>query len=191
MFSNRISYSVVAVSVVFLAGCWNVLSTKPLGAPATDVELSELEGVWAWPDVTAFHVKHLSGNEFLVAWLQWKDGEFKKTEVKAVATKEEGVTYLNVVSPMDTDAEQYYILRLALFGKDTAVLYIPDPTAFATAVESGVVPGRVSRDSRGRVTKVYLSPTGDELERLVDPKLAGTQFNLNAPVVLRRIAGRK
>ncbi|NLX21087.1 MAG: hypothetical protein GXY55_05355 [Phycisphaerae bacterium] len=180
-------WSLLLLVPLLLASCDSVISTVPLGTPSQDAAVNKsLDGVWLGGDGQVLYIKHVNDGELRIAGVEWKDGRFQLSELAAYLTIEQDVRYVNLVDPeSDKEKPKYLLARLAPTTGDDLVVYPPQAAAFAEAVNERRLSGTVTKHKHS--TAVELTADKDRLDAFVDPEQVGRQFQIDTPVVLRRI----
>ncbi len=171
-----------------LTSCDSVTSTQRVGEPSTNEELNaSLDGAWLAAPEEVLFVKHVKDGELRIAGVEWKDDHFELKEFTGYVTIEQDVPYVNVVSlESDKDKPEYSFLRLAQTHGEDIVVYRPNAATFAKAVEEKKLPGTVKKEQYS--TSVKLSADKDAMDAFIDPEKVGQQFEIDTPIVLRRVA---
>ena len=179
---------VVLLLGLVAGGCSTVTSTERLGVPATDEAIKELNGVWLGNNEIIVYVQPLTEGELRIAGVEWDGERFKLQEMTAFLATDQGVAYINLVNPeAPAGREEFMFLRMAsIDGRRMLVLYPPNADTFEKAVSDEQIPGAVKNEQFSKT--VQLRPGKGELDAFIEPDKAGEQFDLDMPLVLRRIA---
>lgn len=174
----------VLVCVIGLSGC-TVYSTRPLGMPVW----SEMQGTWQIEDAF-YEVRLLPDGSLSMAWIEWdhREEQFSLGKGELVVTVDEGATYWNI-----RDAripEEYRFLR-ALFlepedagGDPDVALFAPNGSGFEKAIKEGLL--KEGLHSGKNIDAIFLVDDS-RLADFVDPQIFAQQFDVENPVLARRI----
>lgn len=191
----------VPLFALLLVGCNSVFTDHPIGYPL-DAEDDEgvsrsLSGVWALDGGTTndghavIHTQYFGGGRLAFATVSYAETGFTVNESVAVITTNRDddapAAFLNLRHERDDGSIVYQPYRLAMTNAERAlVLHIPNRDHFRALVAEGKAPGRIEGEDDD--VQVFLTGTSEELAKLFDPAQAGDQFDLNSPIVYRRVA---
>lgn len=194
MKQNWIAAGLLALAAAALSGCDSMTSVHLLGTALGEQEAERFEGTWiadSEDDGAVLFVRHAGQGRLRLAAVDWKDGDFKLERFDAVLTSHDSVVYLNLADP-EPAAQQdrpgegpwYFLFRCHLTEGAAWILYPARVEAFARGVEAGKLGGTVHRNS---VTTVWVEGSKDQYDGFVRTELAAAQFELESPLVLRRV----
>jgi hypothetical protein len=162
------------------------MSEQQLGAPVAADVAKELQGVWVEEGGEPLWVRHVGENELRAAGIVWVKEELKfdLDQFRVFVTQDDGIRYVNV-GGLDEDDQGYYFARCGEIEDESLTIVPATPEAFVTAVEGGVLPGRISEDINGK--SPTLEATAEQLNAFVTPEKADEQFDPEDAFVLKRI----
>jgi hypothetical protein len=172
------SWLAILACAIGFSGC--VSATRPLGLPVW----SEMQGTWQVEDVF-YEVQLLPDGALSMAWIDWDQREkrFALGRREVVVTVDEGATYWNFVE--HGDPPEYFFVRVLFFehsdagGDPYVALFAPNGSHFDKAVNEGVLSGEGVGD--------HLLLDDSRLADFVDPKRFAEQFDVDKPLLARRI----
>lgn len=184
--------AVLLAGLMLFVGCSSVMSKHPIGRPLTAEQLDlvqTLEGVWV-NDEGTFFVKPLADGELALATAGWdkSEGKFAVTELRGRVGMVGDRAILNIVEPdEDTpdDEKEYLFLAITGSSDEVVVLYVPDASVFAAAVEADDLAGTVERGEHS--TTVHLTGDPAAIEAFLTPERFPAAFETASPQVYRRV----
>ena len=178
---------VALLFVTGLTGCSTVVSKNQLGAAAPAEETKQLEGVWlAGENSDPLVIKHIKDNELRIAGVEWKANKFSLIELTAFVNAIEDQRYVNVVdSESPPDQPQFTFAKLIAPNDDCLLVCLASVKSFEQAVEAGRLSGTIKKDKNS--TTVTLDSSTEDLNRFIDPLKSAEQFEIESPLVLRRV----
>lgn len=179
--------ALIGLLLLALPGCSFVTSSEILGEPTTDKMITDLalDGAWSIDDGVLF-VQRISGHELKVASVDWEEGRFEMQEATVLFTTDDEVTYVVLLNPDTPEGKPEFLFCRVLMATESTIVIIPaNPDTFQKAVEDGALAGNVKREQYSTITQ--LTATTEDLNRFVDPKKVGEQFDLDLPIVLKRL----
>jgi hypothetical protein len=176
----------VALVPLLFVGCSSVKSTALLGEPLDAERTKAFEGVWLAPEGEPLVVKHVGQNELRVATVDWDEDQFKIEQAAVFLGEDEERLYANLVELDELEEAPNYAIAAVIAADDDYLLLVgPNVDAFEKAIAAGALAGTVERQQY--TTEVQLTSSAEQLNKFVDPALAGSQFELDAPLVLHRV----
>ncbi|MEM9420713.1 MAG: hypothetical protein AAGA25_16930 [Planctomycetota bacterium] len=175
-----------------VAGCHYVSSQHPVGAPVEDTPGNG--GVWqiVGEEDSIVAITATGDGRFIMGGLDWDGEVFQVNNIDGIATKEDGVYYLNLdIRDFEDDGEDkplaYYFVRVLSIDDTTLVLAHPNAEVFAEAVEAGQLEGSVDRSDNQVAVQLTSEPA--ELNDFIDPDQIHRQFHLDELMILRKLSG--
>jgi hypothetical protein len=175
-------------------GCSSVVSVHPVGARITDENSESLQtiaGVWYAADLGTVFIKTVPGGELKIAGMEWSNDAFSCDTITAILAENDGRLFINITDFGDEDGpkETNHLFMWVATLDENMVLFMPDPAAFAAAVEAKEIAGEVSKDNDS--TTVRLSAEKEKLDAFLAGARMRQIFDVERPLVLRRIGELK
>jgi len=190
--THRVLLPATLVVLAILIGCGGVTLNQPLPSRHSAELLQALEGYWHATD-GVFEIRFSDSGKGRLGALEWDEDHFGLIEWEIVATASGDGGFVSMrtqdeaeLSTNDPgDPESYVFARFTLTPLGDLVLWAPDPTAFATAVDDGLLMGSVTDDREDPWVEIE-SPPDSVLAFLEDPA-NDDLFILESPLVLKRL----
>lgn len=185
---------VLCALLTMMVGCQAVTSQALPGEPE-DATAKTLQGVWQLAD-TVIYVKAVGQGQVSLAIPKWEDDRWQLETHTFHITRAGDALYASLHHPAEgDDPGGYQFLRLIPDNNDKPLhltMLHPNIRVFAQAVDEGKIEGTVRLQKDGKAPDhVHLTASAQALTAFLDAAKAGVQFNLNQPLVLRRLAGLK
>ena len=179
------------VGLLGITGCSSVTSLHPVGTPVAAEQGKKLDGAWLTDD-NVFYLKYLANGKLRIAGVEWKDDQFKLHTMEGFFGQDDGIYYLSVKNDgKDQSPPTYTFVRLAMPNKRTLVVFPPHVEAFQKAVQSGHLTGEVDGEEGDSDASVRLQGSKKQVDDFIDGNKAGEQFDLDSPLVLKRLGKLK
>lgn len=174
----------LAFLAVACCGCSSVSITQPLSERST-VDQQKFAGTWVFDDQT-IQVTFSDDGVGHLAGLQWDSGDYRITRAEIIVTQGKDCNYLSICSKDNgKKGDGYSFAQYTFTEPGDLVLWAPNVSAFAEAVDAGKLEGSVKREEYTVNVKITSPPT-KVLAFLDDP--ANTWlFEYKRPLVLRKL----
>ena len=185
--------SLLVVLLLPLTACDTVTTKHPIGKPVTEDLLDELDGVWqvADPKVTGsetMRAQWLGNGRVRTMNLIQREGKEDEPEILRVTELEsdqwgpERFAHIHV-SPADQERSEWGFVRLTI-AEDVLLVAIPRADAFAEAVKSGELPGRIESDHYSKT--IHLTADRDALHEFITSHPIQDLFMVEEPGIFTR-----
>ena len=168
----------VAVSVLSLAGCSTVYSTKPMGEKVVAAEPEEWEGTWINSEMNMVSIKVIDAKKGILKSMWIENMKMESCEFQLL----ESGTWMFGSTKKD-DKDNRYIWGRIKKDAGQIIVWIPDVSKIGELVKAGSLPGTVAEDgdvTLGDLNAAQLSViTSDD---------KGILFEWTKPIILIRLS---
>jgi hypothetical protein len=186
----RLSFLILPAALLFLAGCSSVESVKPLSSPRAAVPDHRLEGLWGSTDkgssgyIYIAYPAHI-GTGSLMAFGQNDKRGIGKYEEDFFVTRTAKHNYMNMNhTVIHTDGEvhldrsgHYSFAAYHFTLRGQLVYAMANPDAFAKAVQTGKLRGKLTYDKNKNVTDTLLKDSSERILAFIESSKPGDLFS--------------
>ena len=203
-----ITILLILIGVFLLSGCASISSKSMVGERLNDEMSEKLDGIWECEGGGIEYAKYLKNGELRLAGVEWEDTGFKFDETTFNLTKCGERTFINIpdtkISENNDSKFRFYCFSFS--ADNTLIVWAPHVDVFAKAIDSGEIQGEVkiktkkvrpssetTVDSSEKTTvsksisAVYIDESSDALCKFINEKGLSVLFDVENPIIYRRI----